>query len=1036
VLSKTRNKIAEWRSAFLQSTTFFGVATIGLICASVIFSLKASYENTERNAFQNSAKLARAFEENIVRSIKEADAALLFLRAAYEKSPETFAISDWVGGSNYRNDLTLQFSITDENGFVSQIAMFGPSGNVEFMHKGITPMTANVADREPFQFHINAKGDELFLSKPLVGATTGKVSVMMSRRIRHLDGSFAGAVATAIDPQYFARFYRSVDIGKDGSILVVGLDGFVRAQAGYKSDMVGKSIVDTRPFMRIREADSGHFMGTGGIDGIKRLVAYRHVEGLPLIVTISLSEAEVFADYRQQQYYYYFGAAGLTLVILIVVGLGILRGRRLGQARAVVDTQNRRFDVALNNMTHGLCMFDAKGKLVVYNARYIEMFGLPPGFIKPGISIKVIIDYFLNSGDFIGDGNKYTAEVSSALASGKSYQVEREMVDGRVIKVTNRPLPDGGWVATHEDITAQKTNERSLKTALSAAEQASIEVKSWNDKLDAAIGNMHHGLLMVDSDQKVVVVNEQYIHMYDLSPDIVKPGCDLLELFRHRAETGHLKMKPEEYRDTILARVAEGQTTTMTTHMADGRIISVVNRPMSGGSWVATHEDVTERRHWENKIAHMAHYDGLTDLPNRALFGQRLNAALERGDTLAVHYLDLDDFKGINDTLGHAVGDGLLKSVAARLLGCVGVSDTVARLGGDEFAIIQIVNTGEDAEDLARRIRDAIAKPCEIDGQRVKTDVSIGISLSPYDATEFEQILKNADMALYRAKSEGRGTHRFFEAAMDANVKVRRALEVDLRKALDNGELELYYQPIVNLARNAVSGCEALVRWRHPVRGMVSPAEFIPIAEETGLIVSIGEWVLRTACAEAAKWPSHIKVAVNVSPVQFKNQSLALRVANALGESGLSADRLEMEITEAVLVQDTFTTLTTLHQLRDLGVRIAMDDFGTGYSSLSYLRSFPFDKIKIDQSFIKDLASSNGSAAIVSAVTGLASNLNMTTTAEGVETPEQLELIHELGCTEMQGYLFSRPKPAAELSEILGQTIQAKFAPAAIRAVG
>ncbi|MCX6019984.1 MAG: EAL domain-containing protein, partial [Chloroflexi bacterium] len=395
---------------------------------------------------------------------------------------------------------------------------------------------------------------------------------------------------------------------------------------------------------------------------------------------------------------------------------------------------------------------------------------------------------------------------------------------------------------------------------------------------------------------------------------------------------------------------------------------------------------------------------------------------------LAMLYLDLDDFKSVNDTLGHLVGDELLKTVANRLRGCVGKTDIVARLGGDEFAIIQTaIQCPADAGQLAQRIREALAVPCEIDGQQVLTDVSIGISISPDDATELDQLLKNADMALYRAKADGRGTYRFFEAAMDAHAKARRALEIDLRKALGNGELELHYQPLVNLAHDTISGCEALLRWRHPVRGMISPGEFIPIAEETGLITSIGEWVVMTACAEAATWPNGIKVAVNVSPVQFRSAALALTVVNALAKSGLAARRLELEITEAVLVQDSDTTLATLHQLRDIGVHIAMDDFGTGYSSLSYLRSFPFDKIKIDQSFIKDLSHNDGSAVIVRAVTGLASSLNMTTTAEGVETQEQLDLIRKLGCTEMQGYLFSRPKPAAELLPLLLQQNDGKM---------
>jgi diguanylate cyclase (GGDEF)-like protein len=1034
LLSKKTSRLAEWRGAILQGTTIFGIATIGLIWTGAFLFLATQRESVERNATQNAAKLARAFEENIIRSVKETDAALLFLRAAYERDPENFSIADWVGGRNYRNDLALQLSIVDSRGFVSQIAVFGPDGNVQNVRKGITATTPNVAHREHFKVHIDAAGDEPFLSKPVVGKTTGKTSVLVTRRIRGPGNSFAGIVVAAIDPTYFGRFYSSIDIGNEGAIAVIGTDGVVRAQAGYNFGLVGKSVLGTRAFERIQNRPAGHFMGGGGVDGIKRLVAYQYVDQLPLVVTVGLSEAEVFADYRKQQRYYYAGAAGLTLVILIVVGIGITRAHRLIQTGGLVDVQNRRFDAALNNMTHGLCMFDAGGKLVVHNARYVEMFNMPEGFIRPGMHIEAIIRHFSN-GQFRNAG-QYTAEVRAALAAGKGYQAEREMCDGRTILVNNIPLPDGGWVVTHEDITAQKVNERSLKAALEKAEQAGAEVKSWNAKLDAAIENMHQGLLMIGGDRKILVVNEQYIRMYGLSPEVVKPGCDLLDLFRHRAETGHLKMKPEDYLEHILALVADGRTAAMTTHMADGRIIAVINRPMADGSWVATHEDITERRQHEDKIAHMAHYDSLTDLPNRELLSQRLTEALEQGETLAVHYLDLDDFKGINDTLGHAVGDGLLKAVAQRLRACVGERDMVARLGGDEFAIIQFVSGAPEAEDLAQRIRVEVAQPCQIDGHQVHTDASIGISLSPHDAVELDQLLKNADMALYRAKADGRGTYRFFETAMDVGLKAKRALELDLRKALDNGQLELHYQPLVNLELGRVTGCEALLRWRHPERGVVSPADFIPIAEETGLIVPIGEWVLRTACAAAVKWPNGIKVAVNVSPVQFRSSTLALKAAQALAETGLAPHRLEMEITEAVMVQDSFATLTILHQLRDLGVRIAMDDFGTGYSSLAYLRSFPFDKIKIDQSFIKDLASNQGSAAIVRAVTGLAASLKMTTTAEGVETAEQLDLIRSLGCTEMQGYLFSKPLTVDKLNEVFGQTMRAKSAPAAVRAVG
>jgi len=422
----------------------------------------------------------------------------------------------------------------------------------------------------------------------------------------------------------------------------------------------------------------------------------------------------------------------------------------------------------------------------------------------------------------------------------------------------------------------------------------------------------------------------------------------------------------------------------------------------------------------------MARHDALTDLPNRVLLRERLEHELmrvKRGDCLAVLCLDLDHFKSVNDTLGHPVGDELLKLVSDRLRGCVRELDTIARFGGDEFAIIMTqLQQPMDAASLARRIRDSIIKPYQIDGHQIITDISIGVSVAPNDGTEPDRLLKNADLALYGAKSEGRGTYRFFEPEMDTRMKARRELELDLRNALANKEFELYYQPLVNLQTNEITAFEALLRWHHPRRGMISPADFIPIAEETGLIIQIGEWVLRTACQETANWPDHVKVAVNLSPVQVKSRNLMKVVMAALADSGMAPNKLQLEITESLLMQNTFSTLTTLHELRKLGVQIAMDDFGTGYSSLSYLRSFPFDKIKIDRSFIQDLANGAEPLAIVHAVAGLAKCLNMISTAEGVETQQQLETLQAAGCTEMQGYLFSKAKPAKEVSRFFEES--------------
>ncbi|HEX4800817.1 MAG TPA: EAL domain-containing protein, partial [Sphingomicrobium sp.] len=440
-------------------------------------------------------------------------------------------------------------------------------------------------------------------------------------------------------------------------------------------------------------------------------------------------------------------------------------------------------------------------------------------------------------------------------------------------------------------------------------------------------------------------------------------------------------------------------------------------------------QETEERVRAEALVNHMARHDALTLLPNRVLFRENLKqdiARARRDHPLAVLCLDLDNFKAVNDTLGHPIGDALLKMVAERLAGCLETSDMVARLGGDEFAIVQREGSQPvGARVLAQSLIDAIGAPFDVDGHTVVIGTSVGIALAPNDGDGPDEALKNADLALYRAKAEGRGTYRFFEAAMDAEMQARRLLDLDLRAALARDEFELYYQPLVDLQAAQLNGFEALLRWKHPVRGMVSPADFIPLAEEIGVITSIGAWVLKQACAEAARWPSHLTIAVNLSPVQFKNRALVLDVIAALGASGLAANRLELEITEAVMLQDTEATLATLRQLKDLGVHISMDDFGTGYSSLSYLRKFPFDKIKIDQSFVRDLESRPESMAIVRAVAGLGSTLGIPTTAEGVETLDQLKAVKAEGCTQVQGFLIGKPQPASQIPALLKSTFAA-----------
>ena len=435
--------------------------------------------------------------------------------------------------------------------------------------------------------------------------------------------------------------------------------------------------------------------------------------------------------------------------------------------------------------------------------------------------------------------------------------------------------------------------------------------------------------------------------------------------------------------------------------------------------------DITERRKVEARIAHMAHHDGLTNLPNRDFYCDRLRQALDRskpGAHVAVLCVDLDLFKNVNDSFGHPIGDRLLKQVAERLNSEVRGDNLAARLGGDEFAVVLASDVSpNEASDFADRLIRVLSAHYDIDGSEVVIGASIGVALSPGDGTNCEELMRNADMALYRAKSDGGGVHRFFEREMDRQAQKRRDMERDLRRAFANGEFELHYQPLVDIVANRISGFESLLRWRHPDKGMISPAEFIPVAEDIGLIVSLGEWVLREACSEAVKWPAGVKVAVNLSPVQFRGRNLVPAVISALAHSGLSPRRLELEITESVFLAETEANLATLHQLRELGISISMDDFGTGYSSLSYLRSFPFDKIKIDRSFVKDLAQRADCVAIVRAISGLGRSLNITTTAEGVETVDQLDRLRAEGCNEVQGFLFSVARPAAEIQALLAE---------------
>jgi diguanylate cyclase (GGDEF)-like protein len=681
------------------------------------------------------------------------------------------------------------------------------------------------------------------------------------------------------------------------------------------------------------------------------------------------------------------------------------------QYEETLRQQNVMLDAALENMAHGLAFYDSDMRLRICNTTYRKLYRLSPEETRPGTHLAELIERSMANGAFSSEYSpqQILEDARTRIASRDSSPMRRRMSNDTVVSVRYCALTDGGFVATYEDITER--------------EHAIGELSEQYRRFDAALNNMSQGLCMLDANLRVIVCNRRYIEMFGLSPDVVKPGVSMREIMEHSCELGlHPDMTGARLYADYVERLREGEH-TLHRHLNDGRIIKLNHKRMEQGGWVVTYEDVTERHKAQARVAHMARHDSLTDLPNRLLFREKMSEGLNQvaiaGGAMAVLCFDLDNFKTVNDRLGHAAGDRLLRWVAARLKENVGEHDTVARLGGDEFAVLQRGPQPQSAEKLARRLVEVIGRPPPLENQSIHVGASVGIAIAPDHGLDADELMKCADLALYQAKAKGRGAYQLFEPEMEEEARSRHALEQDLRGALEAREFHLVFQPQMRLVSSELTGFEALLRWKHPSRGLVSPAEFVPIAEENGLIVPIGEWVLRSACATAASWPD-VSVAVNLSPVQFRSRGLVAMVTSALAEAGLPPQRLELEVTETALLDDSEATIEILHQLRALGVRVSLDDFGVGYSSLSYLRKFPFDRIKIDRSFVGTLGESPESVAIVRTIASLGSVLGVETTAEGVETEEQLDFVRECGCTAVQGYYFGRPCLASEV----GRTIE------------
>jgi diguanylate cyclase (GGDEF)-like protein len=687
----------------------------------------------------------------------------------------------------------------------------------------------------------------------------------------------------------------------------------------------------------------------------------------------------------------------------LLIAMGVMRDNikaTMEREVALRQSAQMRLSDAIESSREGIILVDAEGRVALANAQAIDFFGAALVNTSSPEIASAPFDLVLTEGVH-----------SSQMKETLFETTEMQLRDGRWLRVSRSFTQEGGYIALFSDISVQKDQEMKLKTT--------------NLLLDAALDNMSQGLCLYDSEQRLKVVNRRFCEIFNLAPDSLQPGIEFYRVLELSVAAGnHPRLSAGDLFAEEMASISSGSNGTRLQILSDDRVVAITRQPTADGGWVATYEDVTKRQQAEAQIVFMARHDVLTGLANRVLLAERVEQAICQVGRNITHFgllcVDLDHFKNVNDTLGHPIGDALLVAVSERLLSCVREVDMVGRLGGDEFAVVLCgLNGPEQAELIARRIVQVINEPFIIDGRRVTVGVSIGISIAPNDGMSYDKLLKNADVALYLAKDEGRGTWRFFEPEMDIRLHARRELELDLRDALANEEFEVFYQPLFDFSQMRICSFEALVRWHHPTRGLIPPVEFISLLEEIGLIVPLGEWVLKQACLEALSWPSYIKVSVNVSPTQFRNERLLQVMTDTLAETGLAPERLDLEITESVLLAHNDSTWGTLHALRNCGISISMDDFGTGYSSLSYLHSFPFDKIKIDQSFIRSLSAEDGSRAIVHAMVALGSSLGIRTTAEGVETEEQLRWLNQIGCNEVQGYFFSKPVPANQLPALL-----------------
>ncbi len=909
---------------------------------------------------------------------------------------------------------------------IDTVAVLDRRGMRHAASRGWPLKPADLSSREYFKtLRANPKL-KLYVSEPLAGFSSGTPVSILARPVLAKDGSFLGVALASTDIAYFDQLFRSTALGEGYGVTLLRRDGVLLTR--YPATDPAEPIIVPRS---LTEADSAVSREIRSNDQQALVAAAHRLADYPLTVIVTQTEDAAFKAWRRTALS--MGLVTAALIALVVMAaISIARSwkqhDRLDAARAeVIESektrmlaeaelnrqrdfaeQSMRLKAAVENMTQGLCMFDKDSRLVVCNDTYTKMYKLPGELTRPGTPFDDIVAHRIDNRIIKGDARHLLTALSAMFDTSKTSRVD-EHTDGRLVRITRQALQGGGWVSTHEDITEQQ--------------RAAHELDETKRFLDSIIENIPISVIVKDAKTlKFVLVNRAFEMMHD-TPRSRFLGHSVLETFnsddaaRIQAHDLEALAAPDGivFGEQEVDSPKRGKRIQATSR--------IVLRDGAGEAKyiVVVIDDITERRKTDQRIAFLAHHDALTGLANRAALTQKIEDAAarqrRRQEPFSVLLLDLDRFKQVNDTLGHPAGDTLLTDVAARLNGLIRETDTLARLGGDEFAIVQAgeANQREAAAALANRIIEALGRPFDIEGADINIGTSIGIALAPEHDTSSDNLLKMADLALYRAKSGGGSGYRFFDPEMSELASARHETEVELRRAIAQNELVLHYQPILDTKTRRICGAEALVRWRHPTKGLIFPDKFIPLAEETGLITQIGEWVLNAACAEAVTWPVDIKVAVNLSLVQFRKSDLSGTVMRALAASGLPPDRLELEITETALIESAAECLPALRHFKSIGITIVLDDFGTGYSSLSQLAMFPFDKIKIDKSFTQNLTKRSECAAIISATLTLAENLNIATTAEGVETVDQYRILRLAGVTCLQGYLFKRPGPAAEL---------------------